>query len=62
MKHNTYNTVSVAKRCAKCRRVTQHRNDGVKTGPFLEFIAKLETQHGKPKDEPAENLQTEMFK
>ena len=48
--HFTRNTVSAALWCAKCRKQTQHRIDGVRKGPCLECIARLETQHqeGRP--------------
>lgn len=40
--HFTRNTVSAALWCAKCRKQTQHRIDGVKKGPCLDCIAELE--------------------
>lgn len=42
--HYTRNTVSVAAFCKKCNRSTSHRVDGVKMGPCLECIAKLEKE------------------
>ena len=43
--HFTRNTVSAALWCAKCQRQTQHRIDGVRRGPCLDCIARLEAQH-----------------
>ncbi len=45
MKHFTRNTVSASSWCGKCGKRTQHRVDGVKLGPCLECIAKLEKRH-----------------
>ena len=42
--HYTRNTVSVSAWCAKCAKKTQHRVDGVRKGPCLECIAKLDAQ------------------
>lgn len=42
MEHYTRNTVSVSAYCSKCGKNTQHRVDGVRRGPCLECIAKLE--------------------
>lgn len=43
--HYTRNTVSAACYCAKCGKQTQHRIDGVRKGPCLECIARLERDH-----------------
>jgi hypothetical protein len=43
--HYTRNTVSAESYCPKCGRMTQHRIDGVRKGPCLECIIKLEAQH-----------------
>jgi len=43
--HFTRNTVSASLWCAKCQKQTQHRIDGVKRGPCLECIARLEMAH-----------------
>lgn len=43
--HFTRNTVSASLYCAKCQKQTQHRIDGVRRGPCLECIARLEKQH-----------------
>ena len=43
--HFTRNTVSASLWCAKCQKPTQHRIDGVKKGPCLECIARLEVEH-----------------
>ena len=40
--HFTRNTISVEFYCSKCGKPTQHRIDGVKKGPCLECIARLE--------------------
>ena len=52
--HFTRNTVSAAFHCSKCGKQTQHRIDGVRKGPCLACIAKLEAQHANaPKMEAA---------
>jgi hypothetical protein len=45
--HFTRNTVSAALWCAKCKKETQHRIDGVRKGPCLECITRLESQHNQ---------------
>jgi hypothetical protein len=42
MQHYTRNTVSVSAYCSKCGKSTPHRVDGVRRGPCLECIRKLE--------------------
>jgi hypothetical protein len=57
--HFTRNTVSAALYCAKCKKETQHRIDGVRKGPCLECIARLESQHnqvGKVAEEKQKSL------
>jgi hypothetical protein len=49
--HFTRNTVSSAFYCGKCGKVTQHRIDGVRKGPCLECIVRLDQQHDPPKPE-----------
>ena len=49
MQHFTRNTVEASEWCRKCGKRTMHRIDGVKLGPCLDCIAKLETEHAKPK-------------
>jgi len=44
VKHFTRNTVSAEAWCAKCKKHTQHRVDGVKLGPCLKCIARLEKE------------------
>jgi len=48
-KHFTRNTVSASAWCAQCKKQTQHRVDGVKLGPCLDCIQKLEVQHQQTK-------------
>jgi hypothetical protein len=43
--HFTRNTVSASAWCSKCGRMTQHRIDGVRKGPCLECIDRLEAEH-----------------
>lgn len=43
--HFSRSTVSSAFWCGKCQKQTQHRIDGVRKGPCLECIIKLEAQH-----------------
>jgi hypothetical protein len=45
--HFTRNTVSAALWCAKCQKQTQHRIDGVRRGPCLDCITRLEGEHAK---------------
>jgi len=40
--HFTRNTVSAEFYCPKCRKRTQHRIDGVRKGPCLECVEKLD--------------------
>jgi hypothetical protein len=49
MQHYTRNTVSVSAYCSKCEKFTQHRVDGVRRGPCLECIRKLDAQHATDK-------------
>jgi hypothetical protein len=44
-KHFTRNTVSAEFYCGKCGKMTQHRIDGVKKGPCLDCIERLEKEH-----------------
>lgn len=60
--HFTRFTVSAAFYCGKCGRTTQHRIDDRRKGPCLEYIARLEKQHGelaKPKAEAQQGLFSE---
>ena len=41
MQHFTRNTVEVSEWCSKCGRNTMHRVDGVKLGPCLDCLKKL---------------------
>jgi hypothetical protein len=51
----TRSTVSAAHWCGKCGKSTQHRIDGVRLGPCLECIERLDKQHAEaPKVEPAQ--------
>jgi hypothetical protein len=59
--HFTRNTVSASCYCSKCGKTTQHRIDGVRKGPCLECIAKLEKQHNEPKRPDAE-IQEDLFR
>lgn len=59
--HFTRSTVSSAFYCSKCGKVTQHRIDGVRKGPCLDCIARLEEEHaahveGKPDVEKQQEL------
>lgn len=45
--HYTRNTVEASAWCDKCGRNTPHRIDGVKKGPCLTCLGKLEVQHTK---------------
>ena len=45
--HYTRNTVSASAWCAKCKKFTQHRIDGVRKGPCLECIARLDRLHAE---------------
>jgi len=45
--HFTRNTVSAALYCAKCKKQTQHRVDGVRKGPCLECVARLNVEHAE---------------
>jgi hypothetical protein len=58
--HYTRNTVSVAAWCLKCQKQTQHRIDGVRKGPCLECIKKLDEQHAQPK-KPEPEKQKGLF-
>jgi len=58
--HFTRNTVSAAFYCGKCGKVTQHRIDGVRKGPCIECMEKLEKQHAEKK-EPEKDAQGELF-
>lgn len=49
MQHYTRDTVSAAAWCKKCQKQTQHRIDGVRLGPCLGCIEKLDQQHDAPK-------------
>lgn len=43
--HFTRGTLSAEFYCAKCGRMTQHRIDGVRKGPCMDCIARLEREH-----------------
>lgn len=43
--HFTRNTISASLWCNKCGKPTQHRIDGVKRGPCLECVERLEMAH-----------------
>jgi hypothetical protein len=62
--HFTRSTVSAEFYCSKCGKPTQHRIDGVKKGPCLECIAKLEHEHitaSKPIPAAQRSLWGEVF-
>lgn len=59
--HYTRSTVSAEAWCAKCGKRTQHRIDGVRKGPCLDCIAKLEKQHDDASVKPEEEKQKELF-
>lgn len=62
--HFTRSTISTAHFCKKCGRETQHRVDGVRLGPCLECVARLEAKHAQPVREPFEDMrkQGELFR
>jgi len=61
--HYTRNTISASSWCAKCQKRTQHRIDGVRKGPCLDCIAKLEQQHAQRRVKPQEEeRQQELFR
>jgi hypothetical protein len=43
--HFTRNTVMASFWCAKCHKATMHRVDGVKRGPCLDCMEKLDAAH-----------------
>lgn len=45
--HFTRNTISAEFWCAKCKKPTQHRIDGVRKGPCLECIERLNVEHAQ---------------
>jgi hypothetical protein len=45
--HFTRNTISAALYCPKCKKQTQHRVDGVRKGPCLDCIARLNVEHAE---------------
>lgn len=49
--HYTRNTVSASAWCAKCKKQTMHRVDGVKLGPCLDCIANLDAEHVRREQE-----------
>jgi ribosomal protein L44E len=51
--HYTRNTVWIMAYCGKCAKSTPHRVDGVRKGPCLDCIQKLEAQHAEKKPEAA---------
>jgi ribosomal protein L44E len=59
--HYTRNTVSASAWCAKCKKFTQHRIDGVRKGPCLECIARLDKQHAELPTKPEVERQRELF-
>ena len=60
MQHFTRNTVEASEWCRKCGKRTMHRIDGVKLGPCLECIKKLDAEHAKPV-EPPQPKQENLF-
>lgn len=55
--HYTRNTVEASAWCGKCNGYTQHRIDGVRKGPCLKCIAKLDKAHDeRVKPAKQENL------
>lgn len=45
--HFTRDTVSASLWCPKCKKQTQHRIDGVRKGPCLECIERLNVEHAQ---------------
>jgi len=58
--HYTRNTVEASEWCARCHKDTMHRIDGVKLGPCLDCIKRLENPVLPGIIEP-EAEQQEMF-
>jgi hypothetical protein len=54
--HFTRNTVSATFYCRKCGKTTAHRIDGVRKGPCLECIARLDKQHAETPKEKQQEL------
>lgn len=59
--HYTRNTVAVSAWCRKCGRETRHRVDGVKLGPCLVCLARLEGEAALRKQTPPPAQQIGLF-
>jgi ribosomal protein L44E len=58
MQHFTRNTIEVEQWCRKCKKPTMHRVDGVKLGPCLVCLRRLELAAADRRQEPE---QSELF-
>ena len=61
MEHYPRGTIEVSEWCRKCAKYTMHRVDGVKLGPCLVCLKRLETDSEKKKDEPLQGMQLDLF-
>jgi hypothetical protein len=56
--HYTRNTVEASAWCRKCGKPTMHRIDGVRLGPCLVCLERLEAAADEPKPEkPAQQIE-----
>lgn len=61
MQHYTRDTVEASAWCRKCGKATMHRIDGVKLGPCLVCLKRLEEENRAAADAPKPAEQGSLF-